>query len=610
MSKEIINFKNAFISIYTQENIKSSDINEKNNVNLQSVFQLFDTNNDKEINTQEIENFIKSTDINNDGIITKDEIEVFATNNNISKKALSKFIEQIYNILPKNETIETKKGGTPYNKEIRQGDFDLKFSLTIAKHGNYEKYTAKTNSIYFKGKTIQNSAIYDTKNDIFYPTNGKNNFKIIGFNEFFEKKNSTNPPKPKLIITGKNGQTSTIEIKLPQEIGFSNPDDYYKVIMTELTNTLAELEPNVINDLTNNVKNIEFTHVTDADGALVVYYQNSDRYREVIQLDYPVKELKEILTHEIGHAVDANVKSWGTYKNKQELEAFIQNLSNLSEFKDNDIYALTNIKELYAEYYAYKNGKAPSNNNSNEMFNKLEQSPKKYGWNEIKQILENVSNISDRLTTEYIEEQKAKDEKEANMLKMLRELDNKESISMQNILKTISNNEIYDEIYHQVSSEKISSILEKYPSLKKAWDNCDNAESYGEILRTIRNDSDFKEFFLKAIKKIDNQKKFLELDYNNALNELEKRTTLESLQTIKKDSLSKKIDNFGLDNLIKTEGFQVAISEICKNTKEIPTSIIERCSKEPIDKKLIIKLRNQPAMFYFLAYESGLYQTR
>ena len=97
------------------------------------------------------------------------------------------------------------------------------------------------------------------------------------------------------------------------------------------------------------------------------------------------------------------------------------------------------------------------------------------------------------------------------------------------------------------------------------------------------------------------------MDYNSALVALEKKTTQESSQPMKKENLSKKIDRYGLTNLINTDGFQEAVTAIAENTDSVPKSIRERCLNGAIDKNLILNLRNQPEMFNFLAFESGLY---
>lgn len=618
MSKEI-NFKQAFISIYTNQNIKISDIDNKNNTTLQSIFKLFDENNDSEIDTKELQKIIARIDENGDESISKDEIEKFSKNNNINKNSLNKFIEQIYEILPKVESATTKSGGTPERKEIIAGQLDMNYSLTTTKHGQYEKYTSTTKINYFENEPYKNSAIYDNKNDSLLPINKKNNFEIKGIENFIKNKNSANPPYPKLIITDENGKKTYIEIKMNLNLNVNNPETYYKVLLTDLTNAISELEPNVLKDLSENITQIDIQKGLDASssskestsGKFIRRNENSNPYQEIIQLDFITgfKDLKEVLTHEIGHAVDGNVKDFGTNVKEKELNSFINKLKNLPEFKNTNIYALKNVQELYAEYYAYKNGgsfKAETNN----LFKKLEENPDKYNWNEIKNILDDIENVSNNLTNDFAKQEKARAQKETDMLNFISELNNKESNEKKVLLKSISNEELYDEIYKHISPEQIESILKKYPSLKIKWDNSNNKEQFGEILRTLRNDSDLKDSFTSAINKIGEGKRFFNLNYTEALIELEKRTTNSSSQPMKKEILSKKIDNFGLDKLISKTGFQEAIIAISERTDSVPESVRERCLNGPIDKDFILRLRNQDEMFYFLAFESGLYQTK
>ena len=502
MSKEI-NFRQAFISTQTTKNIQTSEFDEKNNADFRSIFEHFDENKDANLDAQEIQKIISSLDSDNDQKITKDEIKEFSKNNNFSTKALSNFLERVYEILPKVESANTQTGSTPETKEIFPGTIDLQFSLTTTRHGNYEKYSATSTGLSLS-KEVNSSAIYDIKNDTFYPTNNKNNFKIVGFKEFFENKDSANPPKPKLIVTGENGKTSTIEISLPKRLSVtSNPDEYYKVLITDLTNAISELKPNVLKDLTDNIKNIEFTAIKNGNAAIRYNYQNTDKYKEDLLLNYPIAQLKETITHEAGHAVDANIKGWGTDKESSKISAFIKKLNNLPDFKGKNIYALENIREFYAEYYAYKNGGTPDINNSNEMFKLLENNPDKYGWTEIEGMLMKVRGNSDELTAQYIEEQEASANKEAEMLNHLAELNNKEDKNIQDLINSIPNEKLYDETYQNISSEELSRILGKYPSLKAQWDNCTSKIQYGEILKTLRNDSEFKEFFATTITNID-----------------------------------------------------------------------------------------------------------
>lgn len=614
MSNENINFKKTFISPYTSNNISSSQINEKGNSELQSIFKIFDGNQDNQIDIQELQELIKKLDKNGDETLTKDEISSFAKNNGINKRMLSNFVTRIYDILPKADSDKTFKGNTPAKKEIRSGDIDLNYTLTSTKHGDYEKFTSTTKSNDSKYVPYKNSAIYNIKNDSLLPANNGNSFEIKGLQKFLEKKDSNNPPYPQLIIKGEDGKFKAIELRMNVNLNVNDKETYYKVLMTDLTDAISKLEPNVLQDLADNIKHIDIKILSSneekyvTDGILQPHNDNSNDYSESIGLNYLTgfDDLKEVLTHEIGHAVDANVKGFSTETN-EKLKDFVSKLKELPQFKD--IYALENPKEFYAEYYSYKNG-GSYKEDTKVLFEALEKAPNDYGWNdEIINILDNIETVSNQMTADFINEEKIKSDKEAKLLNSLAEIDNKEDNQTKKILESISDAEIYNEIFNHISQDKISEILKKYPSLDKKYSMAESIEQKGNILKKIRNDKDFSEAFKKVSKKLGDLKSYINLDYEKALVELEKKTTNSCSQAIKKDPLSKKIDNYGLEKLIATEGFQEAIQAIIEKTDSVPEAIRERCINRQIDKELILRLRNQEDMHSFLAFQSGLYKT-
>ena len=185
-----------------------------------------------------------------------------------------------------------------------------------------------------------------------------------------------------------NGNKKTITLRISERSisskGLSGPSQQATLneIINQIKQAINDLEPAVKNDLFSEITDIEIT----TDGINKGDEGTYDSYSNVLSLSYgnitnggTVTDengkksthlsgiSKKVLTHEIGHAVDAHhVESQSSEFSSEELQADFDELkSGLMQRYGKDayttsyvgeLYFLKNVKELYAEWTAYKNG--------------------------------------------------------------------------------------------------------------------------------------------------------------------------------------------------------------------------------------------------------------
>jgi len=404
-----INFGAKFRKILPQ-NIKLSDIMQdtdkaKTQKQMGSIFNYFEFSKRKndELDIEELNRMIERLDTNHDDKIDDHEIKNFK-DWNFNPKALREFLERVHSKLTIDKTQSESLTDTSKKYSIEKNEYG---------GGQYVQYNTQHEK--------NASAIYDAKNDVLLNENLGDKIQITGVkafqNKVFKDGKFIKPDKnfdsfPKILIKNNDGTTSEIELKIDEvNISSINDEEEYMYILTNTLNRIQELPENVQKDLTDNVKFIRIKNTDSdygglADGEAHQTNKFNDDYYEGIDLHIrrglDTKNADKVLIHEIGHTVDSNVQGSVTESNKKTLDNFIYSVTMDHNIRGN--YALTNPQELFAEYYAYKNG---GSSHADKMFDYLENSIQNgtdiHGWKDVKELLDNVSTMSQQKTDRYHE---------------------------------------------------------------------------------------------------------------------------------------------------------------------------------------------------------------
>lgn len=579
------------------ENIKLDDIltkdelaNTKIKEQLQSIFNvLADSNGDGELDANEINELIRYFDNSNDNKLSQKEIDSTSKLNKFNAKYVKLFLERIHGQLNNiNKSVVGEDGSNFVN--------DCDFVMNEIKYSNnYIVYDSTAS-----GKNRQ--AFFDMENDALLNSQCDKQVQITGIKAFQEKLEKMELGSfPKLVIQNSDGTTSEIEIKFNVR-SFKNdvhPKDSCMHYLTFLINNIADLPPEVLNDLTKNVKEIVFDNRRDTRAWLQPENTHNHNYNEIIALNpnsYNGTIDTAVLIHEIGHAVDSNLYGYMTEKDKDPLESFI---IKMKDSTGKNYYALKNPQEFYAEYYAYKHTTGDARE-SNKLFRLLDESLNNgdpYGWKEIKEILENVKPNSEKITADYQKQVKAFEEKRLTA-------DNqKDAIALERI-NNLPNDELYKALCKYNSRtllENIEEIIKSNLELKNSYYLASDAKRI-DIIKTIRNfpeiKKDFEQFLTNYENKIKQQKEELNNPFDNATLSKVRAKTREDLKNYGATALSfsrlyKPENKDKLAELLKSPELRELIDRAC-NYYGI------RKSNAPITKEVLQAFQNEIYIRNFL----------
>ena len=620
-----INFNQKFTT-YLSKNIKLDDLfNEKDKdkfkQSMGSIFNAFDTGNkDGTFDSKEINNIISALDSNKDRNISDDEIKAYSETNGIDKKILKSFIERIANNLPG----ATAKNSATNRPSMYSGPLKDWYDINSTQYGeDFIRYNTHADSR--NGTTHNNSAIYDIKNDKLLPMNTNQGIEITGVKEFqnlafkdgtFKKPGNDFNNWPKIVIKGENGENTEIEVRIRNiDMSAMKDEQDYMFLMTNLTNALSNLPANVLEDLKNNVSFISLKSLAyGTAGTAGSSGETLDEYKEFINLDVPDGLIDNLstLTHEIGHTVDNGISGYATDKNTEKIKTFIENL-NMSDIPDNLklSYATKNPRELFAEYYTYSNLKDKGGSHlkeSNQLFGILERSLNNgdpYGWKEIKEILDGTKDKSLSMTNEYIN---VLNENEAYFV----DLNNQDGAIPEDRMSKYDTEMLWDAYNNPGIRDKFESIVTNFPELSTKYKNGTPEEQLA-IINKMRNHPEFKSTLESCFAKMDadiaESERIENLPYKEALTELEQRFNKEQTQKLKRESVDAKLS--GDLDVLSSQDLRNVIIDICKNRKNIPKSIRDKFqegSTGPISKEIVLALRNEPDMWYFLIFKRDYFK--
>ena len=190
-----------------------------------------------------------------------------------------------------------------------------------------------------------------------------------------------------LLSDSKSGKTKNITINI-KSLGFLRANDgklknkeRILIQLLQIINSIKNLSDDVRSDLMANVSKITTKDMFNAGEA-----HNKKIKEDEIALD-PSKGFQDhVLTHEIGHSIDS-LDAYHFFSDDKDVKSFIEQMKK-THFRST--YALSDNKELFAEWYAYKNG---IKSLSYDFFEHLEQS-KHDQWKVIENKLENILKIS------------------------------------------------------------------------------------------------------------------------------------------------------------------------------------------------------------------------
>ena len=621
-----INFNQKFTT-YLSQNIKLDDLfNEKDKdkfkQSFSSIFNNFDSQNkDGELDVNEVNNIINVFDLNKDKNISEDEIQAYCEANGVDKKFINAFLQRINAYLP-TQVSKTKDTSCPKNY---CGPAQKWYNISSTRYGNdFVKYDT---TVEHALKAIhKNSAIYDITNDKLLPANSNNKIEIVGVKSFqdlafeggvFKKDNEKAFENfPKIVIKQENGEDIKIDLRIRDiDMSVMKDENDYMFLMTNLTNAIAELPPNVLEDLKQNVSCINLKKISQGRaGEAGSLGDTLGDYTEFVSLDVPngLVDNTSTLTHEIAHTVDNGIGGYATNDNQVKLSEFIDNIkkSDLS-YKLKSAYALKDPQELFAEYYTYTNLQDKGGSNlkeSNQLFALLDRSLNngdQYGWAEIKTILDSVKDKSKLNTEKYVQKAEADDEYFANL--------NSEKGSIPKDRMSLYNVDVLWDAYNTDDVRGVfEKVLKNFPENAAKYKQGTREEQL-DIVNSMRNHPDFKQVLENCFNKIDAEiivsNRFQNLPFKDALFEVEKNFNAEQKQKLKKDQVSAKID--ADSGVLSSPELREVLVEICSNSKLIPKSIRDRFgegSTEPITKEIVLALRNEPSMWYFLIFEKNYFK--
>ncbi len=506
-----LNFRNKFTKILPQ-NIKLEDIltkeeldDEKIKSQFQSIFNvLADTNRDGEIDANEVNELIRYFDGTNDNKLSQEEINSTSRRKKFNPKKVKLFLERIHSKI--NNVSYACAGDDTYN-----GCTDGDFKMSVVKYSdNYIVYDTTTG-----GKNRQ--AFFDIENDALLNSKCDKQVQIVGMKAFQELLEKKRIGTPKLVIQNSDGTTSEIKIRfnidnINDSIGKGK--DVCMHYLTCLINLVSDLPPEVLNDLTKNIKEFYIGDVLikgDGEGEQIAekmsLHPNNTKqhnYYETITLN-PISigglTDSNVLVHEVGHAVDSNINGFLSYKNEEAINTFS---AKMKEILGKDYYAFENPQEFYAEYYAYKHTTGDARE-SNELFRLLDESLNNgdpHGWKPMKEILENI-----KLDSEKINKQA-----DAFKEKRLTADNQKDAIPLERINKFVDRESLFRELCKYEGGtlyEEIREIIYSNPELKNRYNFATEADEI-EIIKIIRNFPEIKEDLEKFLTEYDKKAAALE----------------------------------------------------------------------------------------------------
>lgn len=631
-----INFKQKFTA-YLSKNISASDLlTEKENSKAKfkesfgSIFGHFDNvNQDGELDSGELNKIISSFDTNKDGQISNDEIKAYCEANGIDKKMAKTFIERLHaNLL--NETETAKFSNKPKGSYTYEGSRTW-FNINKTQYeGEFIRYNTNINENGKETRNYNHSAVYDVKNDVFRPADGNKNIEIAGIKAFqnatfkngkLENQEDGFKSYPKIVLTNKDGTKSEIEVRI-QDVDMTNikDEEEYMMIMTNLTSSLSELDPEVLNDLKNNVKylNIRYLEHGSAGEAVDTGDTLAD-YAEYINIDVPdgIKTITSVLTHEIGHTVDNGIEGFATQQDNEDLTNFIKNLQKSDiPYKIKGAYALQNPQELFAEYYTYSHTKGKAHlPETNQLFALLDRSitnGDQYGWGEVKKLLDGVRDKSIGLTESY----KQQVQEQENYFV---ELNKQQDGIPEDRVNKFDTKTLWSNFNNVEFRDKFEGIVSNYKEYSTKYFNGSIDEQL-EIVKLMRNHPEFKADFERMLTTVENEVKERDridnLPFAEALTESEAMFNRNQAQKINKTKLLEKIKAKGpneLKELLSSQGLRDAIIDACANDSTIPKSIREKYkagSNEPITEDVLMSFRNQGNVWSYLIVDKEYFRSQ
>ena len=173
-------------------------------------------------------------------------------------------------------------------------------------------------------------------------------------------------------------------------------------------------------------------------------------------------------------------------------------------------YALKNSMEFFAEYYTYINNDKICL--STNLFDYLDN--KNYeGWNDIKEILNNIRDYSNTITDNFI---KAKND----VINNFEEANKNEDENSKKLIDEISGTDLYNKVTNKIGADGVLEHLRKYKGATpndyfKQWNdtvmNWNTIPNYendlGNLLKALRNDPDLKQIIYDVVNESNNDSK-------------------------------------------------------------------------------------------------------
>lgn len=201
-------------------------------------------------------------------------------------------------------------------------------------------------------------------------------------------------PNATLDITLPNGEKFSINAGIMGARGansFTPPIS----VLENLGNTLGSLKADVLDNFCKEIHYVQIQDINNRFAGMYTYDETMTlTYRERQQGEVISPEVNNIdgytITHELGHAIDYTKNSESQMKEFEDLFNMIKSSKDCKKLLKDELYALTNFNEFFAEYYTYKQYGTTSKQGQ-KLFNLLRSLAQKDG--NIKKILDGMDRI-------------------------------------------------------------------------------------------------------------------------------------------------------------------------------------------------------------------------
>lgn len=246
-------------------------------------------------------------------------------------------------------------------------------------------------------KTIKgkNGATITVTNYSFY-------FRNTNIVQTMKDKDGIHYPNATIDITLPNGEKYSVNAGIENLNGYAkkNPDNQTPPIsaIDKLAETLGSLQAGVLDSFCKEIHYVKIQDVNNTfagmytyDETMTITYRGEKRgeYGEVISPE--INNINGyVITHELGHAIDYNKESSSQMKQFENTFNKIKNSKDYQKFVKDNIYALSDVNEFFAEYFTYKKYGTTSKQGQ-KVFKELEKDAQKNS--EIKNLLDSMQKI-------------------------------------------------------------------------------------------------------------------------------------------------------------------------------------------------------------------------